>query len=41
MGLECDVARTRTNHIRLMRDTLAVLDYMLDDVCLLYTSRCV
>ncbi|HQY95002.1 DinB family protein [Caldilinea sp.] len=32
MGLECDVARTRTNHIRLMRDTLAVLDYMLDDV---------
>ncbi len=32
MILDCDVARTRTNHIRLMRDTLAILEYILADV---------
>ncbi|HHY58115.1 MAG TPA: DinB family protein [Chloroflexi bacterium] len=32
MILDCDVARTRTNHIRLMRDTLAILAYILADV---------
>ena len=32
MMLDCDVARTRTNHIRLMRDTLAILEYILADV---------
>lgn len=32
MMLDCDVARTRANHIRLMRDTLALLEYILADV---------
>ena len=32
MSLDCDVARTRTNHIRLMRDTLAILEYILAGV---------
>lgn len=32
MLLDCDVARTRTNHIRLMRDTLAILEYILAGV---------
>lgn len=32
MKLDCDVNRTRTNHIRLMRDTLAILEYILADV---------
>jgi hypothetical protein len=32
MILDCDVARTRTNHIRLLRDTLAILEYILADV---------
>lgn len=32
MILDCDVTRTRTNHIRLMRDTLAILAYILADV---------
>lgn len=32
MILDCDVARTRANHIRLMRDTLAILEYILADV---------
>ena len=32
MILDCDVARTRTNHIRLMCDTLTILEYILTDV---------
>jgi hypothetical protein len=32
MMLDCDAARTRTNHIRLMRDTLAILGYILAGV---------
>ncbi|MFO7634858.1 MAG: DinB family protein [Caldilinea sp.] len=32
MGLDCDVARARAGHIRLMRHSLAILEFMLADV---------
>lgn len=32
MDLDCDVAHTRAGHIRLMRHTLAVLEFILTDV---------
>jgi hypothetical protein len=32
MGLDCDVARTRAGHIRLIRHTLAILEFILADV---------
>lgn len=32
MGLDCDITRTRTSHIRLMRDTVTILGYLLAGV---------
>jgi len=32
MGLDCEVARTRAGHIRLIRHTLAILEFILADV---------